>query len=197
LSAEEQLAPDTLLSKAIESFQNLNSYQCRMVVHLTKGKETQDSQYLFSYQKPRLMRMYVEKGKDKKSTVILREDGIIRGKPGGMLSVVPPLTLKPDDKRLRDIWDRRFYQANWGTLLKEIQNSLKGCASAKIEMLNSGKEYLLTVQGSNGDVDQIWFHHEHLSLFKRKVRLASGDELDAKWTDIKLNPAFADKFFDF
>lgn len=197
LPAEEQVTPEALLSKAIESFQNLNSYQCRMVVHLTRGKEAQDSQYLFSYQKPRLMRMYVEKGRDRKSTVILREDGIIRGKPGGMLSVVPPLTLNPDDKRLRDLWDRRFYQADWGTLLKEIQISLKGCASTKIEMLNSGKEYLLTLQGNNGDVDQVWFDHENWSLFKRRIRLANGDTLDAKWSDIKLNPKFPGKFFDF
>ncbi|MBI4832029.1 MAG: hypothetical protein HY801_10860 [Candidatus Lindowbacteria bacterium] len=195
--AADPLTPEQLVRKAAENNDNLQSYQARMVVHLTKGKQTEDSQYLFSFQKPHLKRMYVEKGKEKKSTVILRKDGVIRGKPGGMLSVVPPLTLKPEDKRLQDLWERRFYEADWGTLLKEIQDSLKDCSSGHVETVNGGKEFLLTIEAKNGDIDQAWFDHERLFLVKRNIRLANGDQLDAKWIDVALNPRFPDKHFDF
>jgi outer membrane lipoprotein-sorting protein len=195
LSAD-QLTPEELVRKAIENFQNLQSCQYRIILHLTKGGAVQDSEYIFYYQKPNLFRMYVKKGRDQGSTVLLREDGCIRGRGRGLLSVVA-ITLKPDDKRLCDLWGRKFYEADWGTILQETEARITEGMSSRVEGVEGGKQILLTVQGKDGSFEKTWLGADQLTLFKKQARKECGDTLDVTWTDVVLNPEFKEGFFDF
>jgi hypothetical protein len=142
------------------------------------------------------MRMYVNKGKDRGSTVLLRKDGCVRGKKGGLFSLVP-ITLKPDDKRLCDLWGRKFYEADWGTILKETGASLKGAASSRVEKTAGGTQILLTVEGENGSFEKTWLRADRLTMVKKQARRENGDLMDVTWTDVVLNPEFKEGFFDF
>jgi outer membrane lipoprotein-sorting protein len=191
-----QLTPQELVRDAIENFQNLHSCQYRIILHLTKGEMVQESEYVFYYQKPNLVRMYVKKGKDRGSTVLMRKDGVIRGKRGGLLSVIP-VTLKPDDERLSDLWGNKFYESDWGTLLKETGARMEEGVPCRVEEIEGGKQVLLTIEGKNGYVERNWLESGRLVLVKRQIRKANGDSLDATWTDVVLNPEFKEGFFDF
>lgn len=194
--AAGQLTPEEVVRKAIENFQNLQSCQYKIILHLTRRDAVQDSEYTFYYQKPNLMRMYVNKGKDQGSTVLLRKDGCIRGKKGGLLSVVP-ITLKADDERLCDLWGRRFYEADWGTILKESEMRLKEATSSRVEEVEGGKQILLVIEGENGSFEKTWLSADQLTLIKKQARTPNGDTLEVTWTDVIVNPEFKKGFFDF
>jgi outer membrane lipoprotein-sorting protein len=190
------LTPESLLSEAIKNYQGLTSYQCRLILHVTKGKEEQNSEYIFYYQKPNLVRMYVDEGVGKGNTVLLRKDGLIRGRREGAFSFFP-ITLKPDDQRLCDLWNRQFSQTDWGKILEETMARLRTYHSSTLEVVNGGKQFLLTLKGNDGFVEQTWLDHDQLILAQKHVVSQSGDRLDVRWTEVSLNPHFDDSFFYF
>ncbi|MBI4832028.1 MAG: hypothetical protein HY801_10855 [Candidatus Lindowbacteria bacterium] len=192
----DRMTPDQLISKAFENYQTLRSYQCRLILHATKGETVQDSEYLFYYQKPNMVRMHVKEGKGKGDTVVMRGDGAIRGRREGMFSMIA-VTLNPEDERLRDLWDRRFYRSDWGTILRETEKGMQECASCRVDLAPGGKRYVLTVENEKGYRDQTWFEGDKLTLIKKHVILENGDRLEATWTDVALNPPFEEDFFNF
>ncbi len=194
--AAKPITPQELLSRAIENFQNVNSYEFRLILHITKGPAEQNSQYHFYYQKPNLVRMYVDEGAGKGNTVILRKDGLIRGRREGALSMFP-VTLKADDERLCDLWHRQFDESDWGRILGETLDRVKKSSSSTVEVVDSGKHFLLTVKESDGFLEQTWLDCKQLTLAKKLVCLQNGDKLDARWTDVSLNPQFDENFFYF
>jgi len=187
--------PEGLVSSALENYESLQSYQCRLTLHATKGEEVQDSEYLFYYQKPNLVRMHVSEGSGKGNTVVLRKDGLIRGRREGALSVFP-ITLKPDDERLRDLWDRRFAESDWGKILEETLARMKMSDADTMEAVGGG-QFLLTIRGDDGFLEQTWLERDQLTLARKHVRLHNGDRLDVRWTDVVLNPQFDEDFFYF
>jgi len=197
VSVEEltSLPAEELLTLAIERCQELDSYQCRLTLHLTKGNQTQDSQYVFSYRKPNLIRMHVEGGKDKGSTVIFREDGRIRGRREGLLSLFA-VTLNPDDRRLYDLWGRSFVDSDWVTLLAETRNRVKDARATEITALDGGKRILIESQ-ADGFVEQTFLDANRMVLLEKRSQHDNGDRLQAVWSDIALNPALQDRFFYF
>jgi hypothetical protein len=196
LLAAERTTVQQLLSTAIENYESLRSYKCRLKLHLTKGDDVQDKQYVFYYQKPNLVRMYVEAGKEEGSTVILREDGTIRGRREGLLSIFP-ITLEPEDRRLFSLWDRHFTKSDCGTILEETMDKLDECSSFRVEVIRGGEQLLITQADDKGFIDQTWLESDKLILLKKKVQMPNGDELLAVWSDIALNPEFKEDFFSF
>jgi len=194
--AADPLTPEEAVRKAIENFQNLQSCQYRIILHLTAGNAIQDSEYTFCYKKPNLIRMYVNEGKDRGSTVLLRKDGRIRGKAGGLLSLIA-LTLNDDDERLRDLWGRKFYKADWGTILEETEVTLKQATRSRVEEAEGGNEIVVIAEGENGSFEKTWLSADGKTLFKKQARKENGDTLDLRWTDVVLNPQFKEGFFDF
>jgi hypothetical protein len=167
-----------------------------MTLNIKKGNETEDNEYLYSYQKANLIRMHVIQGKQKKNTVILRADGKIRGRREGLLSAIP-FTLKPDDKRLYDLWGYHFTGADWGSLLQETAANIETANSCRVETVEDGKQFLVCVEGKDGSLEEVWLESEHLFLVKRRLRSANGDQIICYWTDIALNPQFNENFFNF
>jgi hypothetical protein len=196
-SVEEvtSLSPEDLLTLAIESCQKLDAYQCRLTLHLTKGDQTQDSQYVFSYKKPNLIRMHVEGGKDRGSTVIFRRDGCIRGRREGLLSFFA-VTLKPDDHRLYDLWGRSFVNSDWVTLLAETKDRAKDASATEVKIMDGGKRILIEAQG-DGFVEQTLLDAGRMVLLEKRSQRDNGDRLQAVWSDISLNPILQDGFFYF
>jgi outer membrane lipoprotein-sorting protein len=194
--AVSKITPGQLMFMAFENYEAIRSYQCRLILHATKGNTVQDSEYLFYYQKPNMIRMHVEKGIGEGDTIVMRSDGTIRGRREGILSMLA-ITLNPNDERLRDLWDRRFYDSDWGTILRETEKRMKECVSCRVELDGGAKRFVLTVEGADGYFDQTWLDGERLTVLKKHVRMANGDKLEATWTNIALNPTFEKDFFDF
>jgi outer membrane lipoprotein-sorting protein len=191
----DSLSPDDLLALALEQCRSLESYQCRLKLHLTKAGQVQNGEYIFSYKKPNLVRMHVERGKDKGSTVILQADGRIRGRREGILSIFA-VTLQPNDQRLYDLWDRSFCNSDWATLLSETKDRLGNGESSNLRIVDNGQKVLLDTSGSDFE-EQTWLDSKSLVLLRKKARMNNGDSLDAVWSDIALNPSFDDHFFNF
>ena len=194
--AADPLTPEEVVRKAIENFQNLQSCQYRIILHLTAGDAIQDSEYTFYYQKPNLIRMYVNEGENRGSTVLLRKDGRIRGKAGGLLSLIA-LTLNDDDERLRDLWGRKFYKADWGTILEETEVTLKQATRSRVEEAEGGIQIVVIAEGENGSFEKTWLTADGKTLLKKQARKENGDTVDLRWTDVVLNPQFTEGFFDF
>jgi outer membrane lipoprotein-sorting protein len=190
------MTPEQIMSRAFDNYQTIRSYQCRLILHATKGEAVQDSQYLFYYQKPNMVRMHVKEGKGKGDTALMRSDGTVRGRREGILSMVA-ITLNPEDERLRDLWGQRFHKTDWGTILKETEKRMNEHASRRVELAPGGKGYILTIEGKDGYLEQTWLEKDSLTLTKKQVLLTNGDRLEATWTDVALNPQFVKDFFDF
>lgn len=193
--ALSSLSPTEVLALALQRCRSLDSYRCHLTLHLTRGDRVQNSEYVFSYKKPNLVRMEVKNGKDKGSTVILRADGRIRGRREGLLSVFP-ITLRPDDDRLYDLWNRSFRDSDWVTLLRETGERLKDTNSACTQIVDDGQKILLVAQ-ADSLVEKTWLDSDQLVLVRKQARRDNGDSLDAVWSDIALNPIFDDDFFNF
>lgn len=185
-----------LLTEAIENYDNLRSYRCKLKLHLTKADAVQKKEYLFYYKKPNLIRMHVEKGRHEGSTVVLREDGKIRGRREGILSFFA-VTLDPRDERLYSLWDRHFTESDCGTVLKETKTKLMECDFFRLETVSEGTQLLLTAEDESGFIDQTWLEKENLILLKKRVRLPNGDKLLAIWSEVTLNPEFEKELFSF
>ena len=188
-------APEDVLFLAIQRCRNLDAYRCRLTLHLTKGERIQNSEYVFSYKKPNLIRMEVKGGKDRGSTVILREDGCIRARREGLLSLFA-ITMKPDDQRLYDLWDRFFCDSDWLTLLSETMERMQEVQHIEVSAVNGGEQILL-VSDSKDFTEKTWLDSERLILLEKQAQLANGDSLQAVWSDIDLNPVFEEGFFHF
>ncbi|RJP16183.1 MAG: hypothetical protein C4520_19445 [Candidatus Abyssobacteria bacterium SURF_5] len=190
------LSPDDLLARAIENIRELDSYQCRLKLYVTKGDRVQKSEYTFSYRKPNLVRMHVETGKDEGSTVIRREDGRIRGRREGLLSIFA-VTLHSNDQRLYDLWDRSFCDSDWLTLLSEMKERLRDAEDVRVEPAGSNGSLILLGIDGKGFVEQTWFDSRNLTLVQKEAWRDNGDYLKVVWSDISLNPQFEDDFFFF
>jgi outer membrane lipoprotein-sorting protein len=189
------LPPEEVIGHAIERCEKLESYRCRLTIHLTRGDRVQDSEYVFFYKKPNLIRMEVKEGKDKGSTVILRKDGRIRARREGILSMFA-VTLAPDDRRLYDLWDRFFCNADWVTVLRETRERLEDASAARVESVDGGRRILLNNDAA-GSLERTWLDGDQLVLLKKQARRENGDTLEVTWSDIALNPALKEGLFHF
>lgn len=89
LAASEELAAIEVILLFGENLERLSDYQCRMYEWSVKGKKEEIRYINFYYRAPRLIRMDIIKGNrsgDTGSIGVLREDGKVRGRKGGILS---------------------------------------------------------------------------------------------------------------
>ncbi len=192
----DQLAPGVILSRAIEMCRNLDSYRCKLTLDLTRGKQAEHSEYYLYFKKPGLLRMYVIEGQTKGHSVLLRGDGTIRGRREGLFSVFP-VTLRPDDTRLFDLWGRNFIHSDWVTLLKETESRMDDFPCSHVKAVNGGARLLIVMEGSDGYCEKTWLDSHLLTLLRKEILRPNGDSLTAEWTEIEYNPVFRNGFFDF
>jgi outer membrane lipoprotein-sorting protein len=189
------LPPEEVIGHAIERCEKLESYRCRLTIHLTRGDRVQDSEYVFFYKKPNLIRLEVKEGKHKGSTVVRRKDGRIRARREGLLSMFA-FTLDPEDRRLYDLWDRFFGDSDWVTVLTQTRERLRTVDSASVESVDGGR-FILLKASSEDFVERTWLDGDQLVLLKKQARRENGDTLEATWSDIALNPPLDDNLFHF
>jgi len=190
-----------IFADAKAAWDALQDYHCQ-IRSWNKLEGTEDLKILdFKFKKPQLARSLVVKGINEGSTVTRDGEGTMHGKKGGVLGLVV-LTLKEDDNRIRNLRGKKFYQADWGTMLTEFGNEIaRGWTLTRQpdEPFKESMCYVIQVDGKdeNSAVTQDKFWIDQTTHIIRCRTQNEGDLKvnDAQYTDIELNPGLTDDLF--
>jgi outer membrane lipoprotein-sorting protein len=177
------------------------SYACTMQSFNRLGAESSTKTVRFTWARGGRVRMEVVEGPDKGSVLTRDGQGQLRGRKGGFLKMIA-VTLKEDDRRVVNLRGRKFYEADWGSVIQEIRareqagwavqpladDAVKGAACRVVE--------LVAPAGSSGVTrDRVWISRDRDLILRRQQ--FEGETLvnDVTWWDVELNPAVEDALF--
>jgi hypothetical protein len=193
--------PEGLLNTLKTKWTSIQDYQSKMRSRNRLGEQTDEKKLEFSFKRPHQVRTEVIDG-DKKGSVLTRDaSGKIRGKKGGVLGIVA-ITLSEDDERVSNLRGRKFYLADWGSVLKEFFDAAK--KGWKLTMLpdekfNESDCYVLKAEGSDprSPVTRDVIYIEKASSLILCRRQYEGQTLvnEVVWWDIHLNVGLDDSLF--
>jgi hypothetical protein len=193
--------PEGLLNTLKTKWTSIQDYQSKMRSRNRLGEQTDEKKLEFFFKRPHQVRTEVSDG-DKKGSVLTRDaTGKIRGKKGGVLGIVA-ITLSEDDERVSNLRGRKFYLADWGSVIKEFFDAAK--KGWKLTMLpdekfNESDCYVLQAEGSDpkSPVTRDVIYVEKASSLILCRRQYEGRTLvnEVVWWDIHLNVGLDDSLF--
>ncbi len=146
--ASSPSSPQELLQMVNQRFSTLKDYQCQVVsTKYTNGQPKQDGHKYF-FQKPNLIRLEVNIGKDKGAVAVYNKVGKVRAHAGGLLSIFT-ITMEPTDKRLQDDDGSTFVNSHLGGTIKDIEKALVGATTSIIAPEGTQKAYQLQIERNN------------------------------------------------
>ena len=193
--------PESLLNSLKTKWTSIQDYQSMMRSRNRLGDLKDEKKFLFSFKKPHQVRTEVTEG-DKKGSVLTRDaTGKIRGKKGGVLGIVA-ITLSEDDERVTNLRGRKFYLADWGSVIKEYFDAAnKGWKLTLLpdEKFNESDCYVLQAEGrdSRSPVtrDVIYIDKANSLILCRKQYEGQTLVNEVVWWDIHLNVGLDDSLF--
>ncbi len=193
--------PESLLNSLKTKWTAIQDYQCMMRSRNRLGDLKDEKKFQFSFKKPHQVRTEVTDG-DKKGSVLTRDaTGKIRGKKGGVLGIVA-ITLSEDDERVTNLRGRKFYLADWGSVIKEYFDAAnKGWKLTQLpdERFNESDCYVLQMEGrdSRSPVTKDVIYIDKASSLILCRRQYEGQTLvnEVVWWDIHLNLGLDDSLF--
>ncbi len=193
--------PENLLDSLKKKWGSIQDYQTMMRSRNRLGEQKDEKKFLFSFKKPHQVRTEITEG-DKKGSVITRDaNGKIRGKKGGVLGIVA-ITLAEDDERVTNLRGRKFYLADWGSVIKEYyEGAKKGWKLSVLpdENFNGSDCYVLQMEGSDPKSavtrDVIWIDKANSLVLCRKQFEGQTLVNEVVWWDIHLNVGLDDSLF--
>jgi outer membrane lipoprotein-sorting protein len=200
-TAHSQSAQE-IFSKAEASWKGIRDYRCMMQSNNKLGQEKDLKKVDFAFKRNHQVRMEVLDGKNKGSVVARNDSGRIKGKKGGILGVVA-VTLGETDERILNLRGRKFYEADWGTVLKEFSDRLKAgwnvVVQGEEEVSGSPCDILVATgreSGSKVTKDMMWIDKKNHLVLRRKQY--EGEDLinEVVWWDIQVNSGLGDDLFD-
>lgn len=198
--ADGKTAEQTL-AQAKAAWDALADYHCVMRSWNRLGDKTDAKILDFSFKKPQMARSQVVEGENQGGVVTRNAKGILNGRKGGVLSIVV-LTLEETDKRIYNIRGKKFYQADFGTMLGEWEANIKGgwklerAADEKFKGADCGVLAISgALEGSKVTKDMFWIDQK--TGFIRRRQQYEGETLvnDASYWDIEPNKGQPDEFF--
>lgn len=193
--------PEQIVNALNTRWKEIQDYHCKMRSRNRLGNQTDEKRLDFWFKRPHQVRMEVLDG-DKKGSVLTRDaSGKIRARKGGIMSIIP-VTLSEDDERTRNLRGRKFYQADWGSVIKEFIEGARGglkLSQLPDETFNQVACSVVQLEGKHPTSpitrDLIWVDKTNNLILCRKQY--EGDILvnEVVWWDIEMNTNPADNQF--
>lgn len=193
--------PQDLLANVEQAWKGIRDYQCKMQSNNKLGQEKDMKQIEFWFKRNHQVRMEVLDGKNKGSLLTRNDRGRIKGKKGGILRLVT-VTLDDTDERILNLRGRKFYEADWGTILSEFAERTK--AGWKVEIVDEEKVggtpcRVLVATGSETESrvskDMMWIDKKSHLILRRKQYEGENLVNEVLWWDIRLNSGLSDDLF--
>ena len=194
-------SPESLLNDLKTKWTSIQDYKCKMRSRNRLGDQKDEKKLAFSFKRPHQVRAEVLEG-DKRGSVLTRDAaGLIRGKKGGVLGLVP-ITLSEDDEKVTNLRGRKFYLADWGSVIKEFFDWAK--KGWKLSMLPDDKSlgsdcYVLQAEGKDSKNpvtrDVIFIDKASSLILCRKQYEGETLVNEVVWLDIQLNAGLDDSLF--
>ena len=178
--------------------EGLDTYTFIMDSRVRKGLRRDNRISKFYFKKPNLIRTEVLKGRKRGSTVVLQKDGKIRGRNSFGLR----LTLKPADRRLKNIRGSTFLNASFADKSARLNKQIleDGCAATLEEVEYDGRTaYHLRVlhKGAYDEVTEegLWVDRESFLLLRNTMYAGKEVVSDVIWSDYEINVPLSDELF--
>ena len=191
-----------ILGDVQAKWQTIQDYQCKMQSNNRLGQEKDLKLVQFWFKRKQQVRMEVLDGEKKGSTLTRNDAGRIRGRKGGLLKIVA-VTLDENDDRIYNLRRRKFYYADWGTIIDEVVGRIKnGWQIERMadETFNKTPCFVIALTGreTNSRVtkDMIWIDQSSHLILRRKQYEGSDIVNEVLWWDIQINQALSDDLFD-
>ncbi|MCB9783818.1 MAG: hypothetical protein H6751_12715 [Candidatus Omnitrophica bacterium] len=198
-SQDQGVAP--ILENLKTKWKSVYDYSCQMQSLNRLGQEVDKKKLDFSFQRPHKVRMEVLDGPKKGSVIVRTAEEKIRAKKGGILGVVA-VTLDENDERVTNLRGRKFYEADWGSVIAEWLIAAKnGWAMERLpdENYNNQPCHVLLAHWkdprSSITEDKIWVNQDHLIVRRQQFE---GQTLvnEVIWWNIQVNPKLDPGLFD-
>lgn len=193
--------PEQVINALNAKWKDIQDYHCKMRSRNRLGDQKDEKRLDFWFKRPHQVRMEVLDG-DKKGSVLTRDaNEKIRARKGGIMSLVP-VTLSEDDGRTRNLRGRKFYLADWGSVIREFIEGARGGLKLSLLPDETFNQVACTVVQLDGKSpsssitrDVIWVDKSSNLILCRKQY--EGDILvnEVVWWDIELNKNPADDLF--
>ena len=188
----------TFLNNLEDAVDKMDTYQVVKESENWKGKKHEKKVSMFRFKKPNLMRTDVLEGKKKGSIVLLNKEGKIRGKN----RIGFKKTLKPMDKRLRNIRGYTFMNSSFSDKIKRLKDHIieRGCKAILTEEdymgINACHLHIDHEDADDAVTDEdIWFDIETYAILKN-LKYENGQKVtDITWRDFKINIPLDDGLF--
>jgi outer membrane lipoprotein-sorting protein len=192
--------PVQLLDQMAARWNTVNDYD--VVVGSTRwegGKEAYQ-QYRYAFKKPRMVRLQTTAGEDRGGELVVRPDGVIRGrKSSGPLKVFA-VTMSREDRRLRGGDGVGVWELDQGSEINRLRSQLRAAGAQSSVTGPTNGQYVLTVRpgsGAAGTVNTYWIDSRSLWIVKSE-RARAGTLLQRDiYSSLRVNPGFTNAFFEF
>lgn len=199
--AEPAPSAREILDQAKAKWETIKDYRCEMDSWSRRGDETRQQLLDFNFKKPLMARSMVIEGYNKGGVATRDKDGALRGRKGGVLSLVT-ITAKEDDERIRNLRGVTFFNGNWGMILKEFDEEI--AAGMEVKRLNDVKIggrmcYQVEVTGTkpNSKVTRdVLYLDTESNLITRRVQFEGKTKVSqTTYSKAELNKNQPDEFF--
>lgn len=193
---------EPILEQVKQKWKSIYDYRCQMQSLNRLGQEVDKKKLDFAFQRPHKVRMEVLDGPKKGSVLVRDANEKIRAKKGGILGVVA-ITLEESDERVTNLRGRKFYEADWGSVIAEWLLAAKNGWSfekAPDEKYNNEVCHVLISHWRDPKSpitkDMIWVSKETQLIVRRQQ--FEGETLvnEVIWWDIVLNPSLPEGTFE-
>lgn len=188
----------TFLNNLEDAINKMDTYQVIKESENWKGDKHVKKVTMFRFKKPNLMRTNVLEGKKKGSVVLLNKEGKIRGKN----RIGFRKTLKPTDKRLRNIRGYTFMNSSLSDKVRRLKKHIleTGCKAVLTEEEYMGKHaYRLHIDHIDTDDavtdEDLWFDRETLIMLKNLKYENEQKVTDITFRDFEINIPLDDALF--
>ena len=196
-------SPWQILSAIQERWKQIDDYQCQMLSTNSLGDVRDTKELFFWFKRPHQVRIRLLSGEKEGSELSRDRKGNIYGKKGGLLRFIKA-RLGEDDPRIKNLRGRKFYNADWGTVLQEfIEHASSSVRFERLpdETFRGCRCYVLaaSLDGRDSRVtkDIIWVDTAQHLILRRKQFEGSNIVNEVAWWYIQLNNNPEDDFFRF
>ncbi len=192
---------EQILADFKASLATFKTYHCKFESFNRVGEKSDQKLLEIWFKQPGQVRSLVLKGDNEGGLATRDAKGALRGRKGGVLSLVT-LNLKEDDERLRGIRGKKFYDAAWDMILKDFTSRIE--KGWKLERLPDEKVagelcYVIATTGtetrSKDTGDRLHISPKTGALIQRTEYQGTTKVSGSLYTEIKLNPPLADELF--
>jgi hypothetical protein len=200
-SAADLSTPRSVVEAFAAMYASLSDYQCRMQEECRQGSRHEERTIDFYFKKPRFIRMDILKGSrfgDNGAVGVLRGDGRVRGRKGGLLGILA-ITVDKHDPQATTVRGLAFDESDLQATLEKMRFHL---AESACTLSVSGAMYELVFEprdpSRNGGVTKDVIRLDAVTLLPASSDSWEGERLvqHAEWSTYIIDAGLPDQLFD-